>query len=769
MKKLLSVIFAILSIFDAIAESTNNVIEYTSSDGQVIPPYESDVFGANIVSNTYQNGKGIITFDGDVFSIGSRAFFWCSGLMSITIPESVTCIGSEAFSGCSGLTSITIPESVTSIERMAFYECVNLKSIHIPDGVDSIGMYAFEGCKNVESIHIGKNVKKIGEDAFSSCSAVTEISVDEENTHYDSRDNCNALIETSTNKLIQGSYNCIIPEGIRIIGEFAFLRMAGLSEVSFPTSLEKIETNAFASCSGIESIFIPSNVTSIDGNAFNGCSGLSAIEVSSSNPVYYSQDQCIIEKSSKKLIRGCTASTIPTDIQSIGDYAFCGYGLSPNPGYNGNSPASVSIPSGVTYIGYLAFGLSNLISIEIPDNVILDGWSFWNNEKLKDVIIHKNVELRGACFQRSKGIENVTCESNLSNQCFAECSNLQNVKLLNGVKRIGGLAFYKCGITNIEIPSTVDSIHYNAFVDGLNNSVNFYVSWINPLKVDSRLFSADELENATLHVPYGTKFLYEQADGWKNFGTIVENEPDFIEIADGTAYTRTEELTSKIKYTRSFLSTTWQSLYVPFSIPVEKLKEYGLTVAELNDTHQWDNNGDGIADSTRIEFFTLTSGETQANYPYLIKADLAFDLTLELENVELKAAEENSYDCSSMKQMFTFVGTYSGVSGTDMYNSNYYAMAGGGLKRSNSASAGLKPQRWYLKIENRNGSPVQYFAPSIRFSIDGIDEDPETTGLGSIICGNGDGQIYSLDGLRQDPSRLTKGVYVQNGKKVIVR
>ena len=110
--------------------NTTNVIYYTSTDGNMVTPYETDVFGANIVSNTYSDGKGVIKFDGDVTTIGDEAFAYCSSLTSITIPNSVTTIGDYAFSYCTNLTSVTIPDSVTTIGNYAFYHCISLTSVY---------------------------------------------------------------------------------------------------------------------------------------------------------------------------------------------------------------------------------------------------------------------------------------------------------------------------------------------------------------------------------------------------------------------------------------------------------------------------------------------------------------------------------------------------------------------------------------------------------------------------------------------------------------
>lgn len=130
-----------------------DIIYYTSSDGNIVTPHKTDVFGAKIISNTYENGKGIIKFDGDVTSIGKSAFYGCSRLTSITIPNSVTEIGREAFYGCDSLASITISDSVTSIGEKAFYSCDGLTSVTIGNNVTSIGNTAFGYCSSLTSVY----------------------------------------------------------------------------------------------------------------------------------------------------------------------------------------------------------------------------------------------------------------------------------------------------------------------------------------------------------------------------------------------------------------------------------------------------------------------------------------------------------------------------------------------------------------------------------------------------------------------------------------
>ena len=131
----------------------NNEIWYTSTDGNIVTPYRTNVFGANIVSNTYENGKGIITFDGDVTMIGNDAFNNRDKLTGITLPEGVISIGNYAFCYCDGLTEFTIPDSVTSIGNYAFHICSSLTSVTIGNSVTSIGDSAFYYCSSLKEVY----------------------------------------------------------------------------------------------------------------------------------------------------------------------------------------------------------------------------------------------------------------------------------------------------------------------------------------------------------------------------------------------------------------------------------------------------------------------------------------------------------------------------------------------------------------------------------------------------------------------------------------
>ena len=232
-----------------------------------------------------------VTIPNSVTSIGEAAFYGCSKLTKVTISNSVTSIEKYVFYGCSGLASVTIPNSVTSIGAEAFESCDGLTSVTIPNSVTSIGDMAFYDCTGLTSVIIGNSVSSIGDMAFNYCTSLTSIVVESENTTYDSRDNCNAIIETTSNTLIQGCKNSTLPNSLTSIGDKAFYSCDGLTSVTIPNSVTSIGDEAFYDCDDLTSVTIPYSVMSIGWQAFCGCSSLTsvfynAINCSSKNNAY---------------------------------------------------------------------------------------------------------------------------------------------------------------------------------------------------------------------------------------------------------------------------------------------------------------------------------------------------------------------------------------------------------------------------------------------------------------------------------------------------
>ncbi len=262
------------SITSIVVESGNIVYDSRENCNAII----------ETASNTLIAGCQSTTIPNSVTSIGKSAFWFCTSLTSITLPNSVTSIGDGAFEDCSSLTSITIPNSVTSIENQAFAGCSSLTSITLPNSVTSIGSSAFWDCDSLISINIPNSVTSIGSGAFEYCSSLTSIVVESGNTVYDSRENCNAIIETASNTLIAGCQSTIIPNSVTSIGDGAFQDCSSLTSITIPNSVTSIGNSAFRYCSSLTSITIPNSVTSIGDEAFEYCSSLTSITCLATTP-----------------------------------------------------------------------------------------------------------------------------------------------------------------------------------------------------------------------------------------------------------------------------------------------------------------------------------------------------------------------------------------------------------------------------------------------------------------------------------------------------
>ena len=355
--------------------------------------------------------------------------------------------------------TVTVPAEVNGFKVVEIGEYTlrmlnGLTAINISDGIATISRQAIALCHNITSITIPASVTSIGGGNFCSCHSLTSLVVDSNNPVYDSRNNCNAVVETATNKIVAGCNTTYIFDGVTAIGESAFLYVLALTKLHLPSTVTSIERYAFYGCYNLESVVVPKAVTSMEEAPFSCCNSLTSLSVEDGNPKYDSRNNCnaIIETSTDKIISACNVSFIPEGIKTIGSQAFQ--------------------------------SLSSIEEITIPKSV----------ESIEDAAFYK-------------------------------CTNLKVVNFApEGIKTIGRDAFTWCSsIEEITIPKSVVSIEHGAF----NSCSNLKVvkSFIEePFVPGSYCFYAIS-DDATLYVPVGTKAKYEATDGWKYFKKILEMSP----------------------------------------------------------------------------------------------------------------------------------------------------------------------------------------------------------------------------------------------------
>lgn len=448
------------------------------------PPYSSLErlsFGENVKSLPGGFGKKSqlksLEFPPSLQTINDNAFSSCEALSEISIPGSVKTIAAGAFSNCPGLTNVSIPASVTSLRGFencdnltkatisapvvgdsAFWGCDQLTNLKLKAPVESIGYKAFASCPELKTLNIPNTVTSIVGGAFSGCSGLSSIVVAKDNPVYDSRDNCNAVVETANDALVLTCKNTVMPSQITAIGDYAFYNRYDLTSFEIPSTVTSIGKYAFGGCSGLTQMNIPEGVTSLGEGAFSGCYGLTSVNIPAG-----------VTTISDRLFNGCnnlTGITIPDGVTSIGSEAFkfC------------NKLSSVNIPAGVTEIKDRTFSCCrSLADITIPNGVTRIGYG-----------------------------------------AFEECQSLTSVTIPESVNTIGTYAFYYCyGLNDVyalaSTPPAIDCEEHHVSYGGGEE----YDYTDNPYYTFYRYYYA------TLHVPEASMDAYKAADAWKEFRNVV--------------------------------------------------------------------------------------------------------------------------------------------------------------------------------------------------------------------------------------------------------
>ena len=538
-----------------------------SSYSEVANEYSGDII---IPSTVLYNG---IKYN--VISINSNAFRDCANLTSIIIGDNVTQIFDNAFRGCNNLKKVSLGKNVNNIYSSAFYYCTSITSVHyncknvsgceidiasvkeitfgdnvenvskftstgwykeqpngllyldnwfigykgsaptgeivIADGTTHIDGEALMYNQSITSVFIPQSVKYIGNYFLRECNGLTTLSVDLDNPIYDSRENCNAIIETGTNTIIKACVNTTIPNTVKSIGVVSFEGL-GVVEIEIPDNVTDIAENAFSSCNNLRTVVIGNGVTLIGDYAFNGCGALDCLKLGDN-----------VETIGTGAFQYCTSLAdvkLPNSLLRIKQYAFNGtkwyndqtdypYMLDGWILYDNTTYPSMEDVRGVAdrvYAGHSLYGQD----LKFTNSVVAIGEYAFNSSELNSVLLPASIVYIGSgAFYGNR---------------------FRDVSIPNSLKSISSDTFMWCEyLKKIVIPKSVTNIESGAFYCS-SNIEELYVLAVTPPVVAEGgypVFDSGVCSKATLYVPIGSKKSYQLSSVWKEFENIVEIETKY--------------------------------------------------------------------------------------------------------------------------------------------------------------------------------------------------------------------------------------------------
>lgn len=813
----------------------------------------------SIGDDAFQNCNMLdtISIPSNIKSIGYNAF-WSTKISEVKIPATTTYIGKNAFAYCERLQSISvdannsaydsrnncnalidkatntlmrgcastvIPNNVQIIGQYAFSSCLNLLEISIPNSVTTIENYAFSGCRSLKSVIIPSSVTEIMNNVFWDCSSLKSIRVDENNRTYDSRNNCNAIIETATKTLMLGCQNTIIPRGITSIASYSFRYCEKLDSIKIPYGVTTIGRYAFYSCPDLQYVEIPNSVQNIYYYAFSECYNLQTIVSKIKAPESmtnmdwafsgsYSSGTLYVPKGTKESYQNKYGwSDFYYIVEMDGDPL-----AQPTLSYDGRAITATAPEADVDmYYSTDNFTTSSYYDGPIPVTdlgtvKVIAEKTFrtdsepaeytieylYNGDTLK--LAKEGLMAEAIKWCSTDSIEKMTVVGPINSTEFETIRTLNKLKFLNlaGVTNesldIPDNAFANTGIVSFVAPAKVASVG-SAIFSGCQQLAA--VNWDTDKALPSDALANINNPNLLLYLKEGTTDI---PAGINN--VIVGGTTKKITLVDATGnnnfYCPVEFTTDTITYTRNFQQKTetgvscgWETIVLPFNVQSIKHEKNGTLTPFVN-TYSGDNRKpfwlytleqDNISAAYSIE----------ANVPYLIcmpNDDAYGDDYIQAGNVTFSAADKTnkikiavSNPVEKSQYDVTFVPTYQSVpASSEVFalnvNQEYKGYPAGSLFVNNFRE--VRPFEAY----SVHPSAAAKVSASRMFTVGSlIGGDEDTTGIIDVMLKKNNGtnsdavvRVYSLSGAlvkqgkAEDVTKgLPKGIYIANGKKFVVR
>ena len=691
------------------------------------PTDKTTISGTVAIPETVYIGETALT----VVSIASQAFKSCENLTGITLPSGLETIGEEAFYG-TGIRNLKLPEGLKTIGPGAFQNNIKLYDLEIPSTVESIGEQAFYNCywlgtiicKVQSPLDLGGNSLTINpyamggqvslfvpngcKDAYLTVYPWMSCDVREDRVSYRNSQGIRYLQfeDEQHMEVLHSDYS----------GDITIPSTVPVKTLSYPVTA--LRASAFHGCSDLTSVTFQStsNVESIGNYAFYQCTNLTSVTIPASVTSIggYSFSNT-----------GLTSVTIPANVTTIGSHAFSYTGLT-----------SVTIPANVTSIGFSPFGYcGNLEAIQVNGNN-----SFYDSRNGCNAIIEKatNTLIQGcsstvipndvtqigwSAFCGLSNLTSITIPENVTiiDKWAFEGTSLSEVTIPEGVTTIYYCSFrFNNNLSSVSIPSTVTLIERAAFYESDNiNKVYCYAMTPPEIEESDSEPAFTNPTNATLYVPYGKKSAYQSAPYWQDF-TIEEMAPDDVTLTIG----RLGVGTFASPYDLNFAGITGMKAYIASGFNPSTGK---LVLTQVDEVPA----GTGLYVKGTAGTYTIPVQET----------------SMYLHNMLVGVTERTYLEATTGDNTnFTLQNGSHGL--------GFYAVSPGYL---NAGKAYLSIPTWVLSAQ---AGPIM-----LEF------EDEETTGINLTPSTSLEGEgssYYTIDGQKLEGKPIRKGVYVVNGKKVVI-
>ena len=745
-----------------------------------------------------------------VTTIGNSAFRSCSQIVEITIPASVTSIGNNAFSSCSGLTTVNFADNsqLKTIGGSAFLLCSNLAAIDLAKctQLEKIGKNAFRSCTQLSVITIPASVTSIGEYAFFNCTSLTKV----------------YLLPTDAPSLGSNAFGLIKRDCSFYVYGNAYSDADGwksisnktiIGTVSLDTDITVADPDAIINYESKSYYAQDTKITlSYNGELPEGCC-LGGFIVTDANG-----DNVIVSKNEDSYTFKMPAKDVTVTGKWIRVSGSCGtklkWSLSKSEGSSNYDVLSIS-------------GTGEMDDYSATD---LPSWKS-SRGHIKTVIIGSGVTTIGKyAFNNSSSLVTVIIEegsqlTDVGERAFNLCKQLASVNLeeCTQLESIGNSAFRSCALSAIAIPAKVTTIGDYAFFS-CSNLATFYVLPANAPTIGTWAFNKIS-EDYRFYV-HGSDYS-EDVSGWKslsnkivigtvNLGTYitatVSSIPDNISspvitydskayYAEGTIFTLSSNRDGYIcTYTVNGTDIEGNT----FEMPDQDVTVTGdwvpfATLFAVNSTNQW-------ATFCDKDNYTLPTGCKAYNVSGISGTTVTLnEIKATAENVVIIPAYtpvliyRETAGTNAVKATFSAVGTVpasgydseTGIASTTDAGWTFYGNAG------NTKFTDDGETKYVHTIEEYDGTQSYVLRGGIFLKIDkdegiaahrcwlNVSAGSSNAARLNIVIGDGDvmgitttdytdftdseGAWYSLDGRKLDGKPTKKGLYINNGCKVVIK